>query len=181
MNKYLDILKQNVQNQNLIKHCLAVEAVMKALARKFNQDEEKWAIAGLLHDIDYEETKNNPSQHSLIGSKMLEDLGLDNEIVESVKTHNEMHGIEPKTLMAKALLPTDPLTGLIVASTLVLPSKKIADVSAENILNRYKEKSFAKGANREIIAKCSAIDLSLEEFISIGLEAMKNISTDLGL
>jgi uncharacterized protein len=180
--KSLEILKENLSNQNLIKHCFAVQEIMRALARYFNEDEEKWGLAGLLHDIDYEKIKNNLSEHSLLGAKMLEDLGLDKEVCQAVKVHNEAHGIKPETLMEKALFVTDPLTGLIVAAALVLPSKKINDLNVENILNRFKEKSFAKGANREIIGKCKEfLDLDLEEFTKIGLEAMQKIDSDLGL
>ena len=178
----LKILKENIKTPNLIKHCLAVGAIMKALAKRFNQDENRWEICGILHDIDYEKTKNDIQQHSLIGAKMLESFGLDNEIVEAVKAHNEIHGIQPKSLMAKALYVADPLSGLIVAATLVLPSKKIKDLTVKNVLNRFKEKAFARGANREIIKKCEEyLGLSLEEFISIALKAMQNISEELGL
>lgn len=181
-NEGFDLLKQNVQNQNLIKHCLAVEAIMLALARHFEEDEERWGLTGLLHDIDYETTKDNPSQHSLVGAKMLEDLGIDKDIRQAVKVHNEAHGIPPETLLEKALFVTDPLTGLIVAATLVLPSKKIADLSTENVLNRFKEKAFARGANREIIKKSEELlNLKLEEFVKIGLEAMQKIAAQLGL
>jgi len=177
-----DLLKQNLQNQNLIKHCLAVEAIMRALARHFGEDEEKWGLTGLLHDIDYEKTKGDLSQHSLVGAKMLEDLGIDKDICQAVKVHNEAHGILPETLLEKALFVTDPLTGLIVAATLVLPSKKMADLTPENVLNRFKEKSFARGANREIIKKSEELlNLKLEEFVKIGLEAMQKIAGELGL
>ncbi|HOZ16398.1 MAG TPA: HDIG domain-containing protein [Candidatus Portnoybacteria bacterium] len=182
------LIQEKIQNQNLIKHCLAVEACMKEFAAHFNEHPafggtsiEKWGLAGLLHDIDYELTKDNLQQHSIIGAEMLEKSGLDKEICDAVRTHNEMHGIKPETLMAKVLLPVDPLTGLIIASTLVLPSKKIIDVTAENILNRFKEKGFAKGASREIISKCSETGLTLEQFVEIGLEAMKGIAGKLGL
>jgi hypothetical protein len=182
------LVQEKIQNQNLIKHCLAVEACMREFAEKLGGDPasggasvEMWGLAGLLHDIDYETTKDNPQEHSIIGAKILEDAGLDKEICEAVKTHNEMHGLKPESLMAKTLLPVDPLTGLIIASTLVLPSKKIADVTAENVVNRFGEKSFAKGANREIISKCSEIGLTLEQFVEIGLGAMKGIAKELGL
>jgi len=178
----IKILKENLSNQNLIKHCLAVEAVMRALSRHFNEDEEKWGLAGLLHDIDYEKVKGDLSRHSLVGAKMLEDLGVEKEICQAVKVHNEAHGIPPQTLMEKALFTVDPLTGLIVAATLVLPSKKLRDLTEKNVLNRFKEKAFARGANREIIRKCEEyLGLSLEDFVKIGLEAMKGISDDLGL
>jgi len=178
----LRILKENVKNQNLIKHSLAVEAAMGKLAEKFGQDKKEWRLAGLLHDIDYEKTKENPSRHSLLGAEMLENLGLEKDICQAVKVHNSAHGIEPQSLMEKALFCVDPLTGLIVASCLVLPSKKLSDLKVENVLHRFKEKSFAKGADREIIKKCQEyLDLTLEEFVNIVLEAMKEISKDLGL
>ena len=175
------LVKEKIKNQNLFKHCLAVEAVMMALAEYFNEDKEKWGLTGLLHDIDYEETKNDPYKHSLIGGEILEKLGLDKEIVEAVKSHNEIHNLPRETKLAKALFCTDPITGLIVAATLVLPSKKINDLTVENVLNRFKEKSFARGANRQAILSCSEIGLSLEEFIKISLQAMQQIAKDLGL
>lgn len=179
----LELVKQNISNQNLIKHCLAVEVIMRSLAQHFSEtDDGKWGLAGLLHDIDYDKVKDNLSQHSLLGARLLEDWGIEKEICQAVKVHNETHGILPETLMEKALFTTDPLTGLIVAAALVLPSKKISDLTVENVLNRFKEKSFARGANREIIKKCEELlNLKLEDFIKIGLEAMQKISQDLGL
>ena len=180
--KFFNLLKENLKSQNLIKHSLAVEAGMRALARYFGEDEEKWGIAGLLHDIDYEKTKGDPHLHSKVGANILREMGLDHEICDAILTHNEAHGILPLTRMAKALFCVDPLTGLIVAATLVLPSKKLKDLKVENVLNRFKEKSFAKGANREIIKKCEEyLELPLEKFIEITLKAMQEISDQLGL
>ena len=180
--KALLMLNDKVKTPNLIKHCLACGAAMKELAVYFKEDEEKWESAGLLHDIDYEETKDKPEQHSLIGSEFLQKQGVDQEIVEAVKTHNEIHGFAPQTKMAKALFCVDPLTGLIVASVLVLPSKKIKDVITDNILNRFKEKGFAKGANREIIKQCEPLlDLSLEDFVDLVLHGMQKIDKNLGM
>jgi putative nucleotidyltransferase with HDIG domain len=180
--KILNLLKENLKNQNLIKHSLAVEAGMRALARYFGEDEEKWGIAGLLHDIDYEKTKGDPNLHSKVGSQILKEMGFDQEICDAILTHNEAHGILPLTRMAKALFCLDPLTGLIVAATLVLPSKKLKDLKVENVLNRFKEKSFARGANREIIKKCEEyLGLPLEKFVEIVLKAMQGISDQLGL
>jgi putative nucleotidyltransferase with HDIG domain len=180
--KILNLLKENLKNQNLIKHSLAVEAGMRALARYFGEDEEKWGIAGLLHDIDYEKTKGDPNLHSKVGSQILREMGFDQEICDAILTHNEAHGILPLSRMAKALFCLDPLTGLIVAATLVLPSKKLKDLKVENVLNRFKEKSFARGANREIIKKCEEyLGLPLEKFVEIVLRAMQEISDQLGL
>lgn len=177
----LNLLKNNLKNQNLFKHCLAVEAVMRSLAKYLNEDEEKWALAGLLHDIDYEVTKDRPEKHSLIGAEILEKEALPLDVVYAIKAHNEIHNLPRQSKLDKALFCTDPITGLIVAAALVLPSKKLADLNLENILNRFKEKGFARGANREHISLCSELGLSLEEFVKISLEAMKNIASDLGI
>ena len=176
------LLKEKLSNKNLVKHSLAVEAAMRSLASRFGEDVEKWGLCGLLHDIDYEMVKEEIALHSQKGAEMLRELDFDKDICEAVLTHNEAHGIEPKSLMAKALFCIDPLTGLIVAATLVLPSKKIKDLEAENVLKRLKEKAFARGANRDIIAKSSEyLGLSLEEFVGIVLKSMQSIDNELGL
>jgi len=178
----ITLLENKVKTLNLIKHCFACEAAMRELARYFQEDEEKWGLAGLLHDIDYEETKNNPKEHSLLGAKYLEEQNMDKEIIEAVKTHNEIHGLVPESRMGKALFCIDPLTGLIVATTLILPSKKIDEVSVDNVLNRFKERAFARGANRAIIQKCEELlGLTLEEFTELVLKGMKSVAQDLGL
>ncbi len=177
----LELVKENIKEENLVKHCLAVEAVMKRLAEYFDKDVKKWRLAGLLHDIDYEETADEPEKHSLVGAEMLEKMGLPEDIVYAVKVHNGIHGLPRKTLMDKALYACDPLTGLIVASALIHPEKNLAALDAQFVLNRYNENSFAKGANREVIASCSEMDLELEEFMKLALEGMKEIDDELGL
>ncbi|MGI6285840.1 HDIG domain-containing protein [Neomoorella humiferrea] len=177
----LQLMEKHIKTKNLRKHCLAVEAVMRALARHFGEDEEKWGLAGLLHDIDYEMTKDEPERHSLVGAEMLTDLGLPEDVVYAVKAHNGHHGLPRTDLMSRALYATDPLTGLIVAAALIRPEKKLAVIDVPFLMNRYHEKSFARGASRETIAACSDLGLSLEDFMHIGLEAMKEIAGDLGL
>lgn len=174
-------VKKYVKNKNLIKHMLATESIMRALAKRFNEDEEKWGLAGLLHDIDYELTEKEPEKHSLLAEELLEDDNLPEDVIEAIKAHNEIHQLPRETLLAKALYAVDPLTGLIVAAALIHPEKKLAPLDVNFILNRFKEKSFARGANREQIKTCEEFGLSLEEFINIGLEAMKSISDELGL
>lgn len=177
-----DWLKEEIKEPNLLKHCLATEAAMKSLALRFGEDESMWGLTGLLHDIDYEATKDNESEHSLKGFQMLIDKGLGTDIAEAVKTHNDIHGLPPVTLMAKAIYCVDSLTGLIVATTLVLPSRKIKDVQTENVLRRFKEKGFARGVNRPNILKCNELlGISLDEFITITLQAMQAIDESLGL
>ncbi len=180
--KAIIFLKGKIQNQNLIKHSLAVEAIMLGLADFFNEDRDKWGLAGLLHDIDYEQTKDTPEKHSLIGSEMLRKEGIAEDICQAVKVHNYMHGQTPETLMEKSLYSADPLSGLVVASALVIPSKKISDLTIENVLNRFKEKAFARSVNRETIQKCQPyLNLTMDKFVEIGLRSMQNIASDLGL
>jgi len=179
----INLIKQYVKNKNSIKHMMATEAIMRDLAEKFNEDKERWGLAGLLHDIDMEivDYASNPEKHGIKGAEILKEKGIDEEIIETVKAHNPENGKKSETLMEKSIFCADPLTGLIVAGVLVLPSKKISELTAESILKRFKEKAFARGANRETIARCSEIGIELEEFIGIGLKAMKKISNKLEL
>ncbi len=154
---------------------------MKRLAQHFGEDEEKWGLAGLLHDIDYDDTKDKPELHSLEGAKMLEEMGLSQDVVYAVKVHNERHGLPRQSLMDKALYATDPTTGLIVAGALIKPEKKLSAIDVPFLVNRMNEKSFAKGANREQIRACSELELTLEEFLGLNLEAMQGAATELGL
>ncbi len=179
----LSLIKKYVENKNSIKHMLALEAIMRALARKLGKDEEEWGLAGLIHDIDMEivDYKNNPKEHGAVGAKILQEHGVEQTIVNAVLAHNEETGKERETLMEKAIYAADPLTGLIVASALVLPDKKINNLDVKSIRKRFKEKAFARGANRETIISCHEIGIDLDDFIAIGLEAMKSISKDLEL
>lgn len=175
------LMRERVRTRNLQNHCLAVEAVMRELARYLGEDEELWGLAGLLHDIDYEETKDDPARHSLVGSAFLAELGLPPEVVYAVKAHNEFHGLERRSNLDRALYASDPLTGLIVAAALVRPEKKLAPVDVPFLLHRFHEKSFARGANRQQIASCAEMGLTLEQFFSLGLQGMKKIAPAIGL
>ena len=153
---------------------------MRSLAKKFGGDEEEWGLAGLLHDIDVELTAGDMSRHSKEGAEIVRKLGVSEPVAAAVLCHNEAHGVAPKTNMEKALFCADPITGLITAAVLVRPDKKIAGLEAKSVRKRFKEKSFAAGANRENIARCSELGLDLDEFIAIGVAAMQGISSDLG-
>lgn len=178
----LNLLKTYVKDEKILKHSLATEALMKKLAKKLSQDENKWAIAGLLHDLDWEITKNVPEKHSLVAEEILSQYNLDPEIVSAIKIHNYIHGFQPQTLLEKALYSTEMITGFIVAVALVKPSKKLKDVTLQNLLDKFKEKSFAAGAKREIISLAPQyLGLSLEEIFQLALEAMQEIADDLGL
>jgi putative nucleotidyltransferase with HDIG domain len=177
----LESIRENVENENLVKHMLATEAIMCALARHLGEDEKEWGLAGLLHDIDVELTEGDMSSHSKLGADLARDMGASEAVANAILCHNETHGILPETTVEKALFCADPLTGLITAAVLVRPDKKIAGLEASSVRKRFKEKSFAAGARREQIARCSDIGLELDEFIAIGLEAMKGIAPQLGL
>jgi putative nucleotidyltransferase with HDIG domain len=177
----LESIRENVASENLIKHMLAAEAIMRALAGRLGGDEVEWGLAGLLHDIDVELTEGDMSSHGKLGADLARDLGASEAIADAILCHNERHGIAPETPMEKALFCADPLTGLITAAVLVRPDKKIANLEATSVRKRFKEKSFAAGASREQIARCADIGLDLDEFIAIGLEAMKKVAPQLGL
>ncbi len=177
----LAVVKQNVKNKNLIKHMVAVEAVMGALAERADEDVALWRLTGLLHDIDYDQTAESPAEHSKLGAKMLAEMALPPALVQAVLVHNEAHGIPRTTPLDKALYCSDPVTGLIVAGALIHPSKKIAGIDADFILNRYGEKSFARGANREAIAACEELGLTLREFVSLALGSMQQVAAEIGL
>ncbi|WDC84277.1 HDIG domain-containing protein [Caloramator sp. mosi_1] len=170
-----------VNNKNLLNHMIAVEAIMGGLAEKLGENKEKWMLCGLLHDIDYEETMELPEKHSIVGAEILRELSVDEDIVYAVKVHNEIHGFERKSKMDKALWASDPLSGLITACALVMPDKRLENVTVDSVLKKMKKKDFAKGANREQIKSIEEIGLTLEEFIQIGLESMKKIAQEIGL
>uniref|UniRef100_A0A7V4CLB2 HD domain-containing protein n=1 Tax=Fervidobacterium pennivorans TaxID=93466 RepID=A0A7V4CLB2_FERPE len=174
----LELLKTHLSNKNLINHCLACEAIMRRLARHFGQDEETWGLAGLLHDLDYDYTKDKPEEHGLRSVEILGD-SVSQEIKDAILAHCEKK--VPETLMEKALYAVDPTSGFIVAAALIRPEKKLAFVDVPFLLNRFKEKGFAKGANRDQMKSCENIGLTLEEFYSLALEAMKEISEQIGL
>lgn len=177
----LNSVEANVENRNLIKHMLATEAIMRALAKRFGENEEKWGITGLLHDIDVELTGSDMSTHSKLGADLAREMGADEEIAHAILCHNEAHGVARETMLDKALYCADPITGLITAAALVRPDKKLSGIEPKSIRKRFKEKSFAAGASREQIASCSELGLELDEFIELSLEAMKGVAEDLGL
>lgn len=177
----LELVKAKVHNENLVKHMLATEAIMRALARRLGEDETEWGLTGLLHDIDVELTERDMSSHSKLGAKLAREAGASEAMAHAILCHNEVHGVPRETKLDKALFCADPLTGLITAAVLVRPDKKIASLEAKSVRKRFKEKSFAAGADRTQIAACSEIGLTLDEFIELGVAAMKGIATDLGL
>ena len=175
----LALLKKHVKNKNLQKHCLAVEALMRRLAQHFGEDEELWGLAGLLHDLDYDETARDMARHGYRTVEMLQDSDLPQEVLHAILARPGH--VARESLIDKALYCADPVTGFIVAAALIHPTKKLEPLDVKFLMNRFKEKHFARGANREQIRTCQELGLSLEEFLSMALEAMKGVSQELGL
>jgi len=175
----LELVQKYLKNKNLVKHCLAVEACMKALASHLNKDEERWSLAGILHDLDYELTEKSPELHTVETVKILKEQGIEPEIIQAIQAHAGQ--VSCQSEMDWAIFSIDPLTGLIIAATLMHPSKKLKEVDLQFLKRRYKEKSFARGARREDIEQCKNIGLELDEFLSICLKAMQSIDRNLGL
>ena len=176
------LLKQHVQNERMLDHSYASEAVLRALARRLGRDEERWGLAGLLHDIDIEAVGGDLSRHGIEAERILTEAGIDPEIVTTVKMHNErVCGTTRSTEFQHALAAGETITGLIVATALVYPDKKIASVKVKSITKRMKEKAFAASVNRDTIRECEALGLSLDEFVEISLGAMRGVADRLGL
>jgi uncharacterized protein len=177
----LQLVEEKIQNLNLRRHMLATEAVLRALARKLGQDEELWGLTGLVHDLDLESGGADPKQHALLAAGWLEGR-LPPEAVQAIRAHNgENLGIARATPLEHALAAAETLTGLVTAAALILPSKKLADLKAKSVQKRMKEPRFAAGANREIIRECERLDVPVEGFIELGVEAMRAIGPALGL
>lgn len=175
----LALVESMVTNKNLRKHMIATQACMRRLAKHFGEDEALWGFTGLVHDLDYDQTAQNPTQHGLVAATILKAKGVDESIISAVKAHNNHAPVQSK--LDRALYAVDPLTGLIVAAALMHPTKKLANVDTEFVIRRYKEKRFAAGANRDQIATCSQLGLTLEQFIQLCLEAMQDVAEQLGL
>ncbi|MEX1123824.1 MAG: HDIG domain-containing metalloprotein [Patescibacteria group bacterium] len=179
------LLTDHVKNQNLIRHCLAVEVSMNALARYFQADEESWGIAGLLHDADWEITRDTPEVHAKVVAEWLEDWDLGDEgIKEAILAHNHFHnGAEPpRNQMEWSLYCCDELTGLIVACALVQPNKNLETLTVESVMRKFPQKAFAAGVDRSKIEHCRhELGIELEDFTGIVLESMQNIAEELGL
>ncbi len=175
-----DLLTEYTKSESLIKHALAVEAGMRAYARKLGEDEELWGITGLLHDFDYEKYPSL-DDHPAKGAAILEEMGYPEEVVYAMRSHSDRMGVERVHLMDKALFAVDELTGLITAASLVRPSG-ITDLAAKSVRKRMKDKAFARAVSREDITKgAEELGVELSEHINFVVEAMRGIAEELGL
>lgn len=177
----LKLVEKNITRRNIIYHMLAVEAIMRSVARYFEEDEDCWGLTGLLHDIDYEKTESTFEKHGILAEDILRGL-VSAELIRAIKTHNFLHThVMPETRMEKALIACDAISGLLVACALVMPSKKLEDVNVETVAKKFKDKDFARGADRERIRVCEEIGIPREKFFEIALNALKSIATQIGL
>lgn len=175
-------LREHVKNEKTVIHCLASEAVMRALAVRLGEDEDRWGLTGLLHDVDVEVTDTDPKVHALKAAELLEDFGLDPEMLDAIRMHNDEATGKPRsTPFQHALAAGETITGLIYATTLVYPDKKLESVKYKSVRKRMKEKAFAASVNREHILECEKIGIPLDEFIQLSVDAMRGIAGEIGL
>jgi putative nucleotidyltransferase with HDIG domain len=177
----LAIVNEYVKNPNLVKHMLAVESAMRFYARKFGEDEEKWAVAGLLHDFDWE-IHPTMEEHPLAGEPILREHGVPEDIIHAILSHANHTGIPRETLMEKVLFACDEVTGLITAVALVRPSRALYDLKVKSVKKKWKDKSFAAGANREEIEQgAEELGIDLWEHVANVIKAMDSIAEELDL
>jgi len=176
------LLLEYIKSPNMLNHCYASEAVMKGLARRLGRDEEKWGLAGLLHDLDVEKVNADMYTHGKETARILNELKVDPEIVDAIRMHNETSAGEKRSKEFQyALAAGETITGMIVATTLVYPDKRVASVKPKSVTKRMKEKKFAASVRRENIMECEKIGIPLTEFVEISLKAMTEISDQVRL
>jgi putative nucleotidyltransferase with HDIG domain len=179
--KALEIMHEFVKNENLRKHMYAVSEAMRQYAKKYGEDEEKWAVVGLLHDFDWE-IHPNAEEHPVKGSEILKERGYSGEILRAILSHADYTGVTRESLMEKTLFAVDELTGFIIACALVQPSKKLADVKVESVRKKFKKKEFARQVSRDdMINGAEGLGVDLNEHIAFVLNAMRGIEDKLGL
>jgi putative nucleotidyltransferase with HDIG domain len=175
------LLTEFTQSESLRKHALAVEACMRAYARKTGGDEDLWGLVGLIHDFDYEKWPSQ-QEHPYKGNEILKERGYSDEIRRAIMSHAEYSGVTRDTPMEKALFACDELAGFITACALVKPGKSLAECEAKSVRKKMKDKAFARSVNRDdIINGAADLGVDLEEHIAFCIEAMKGIATELGL
>ncbi|HUK43147.1 MAG TPA: HDIG domain-containing protein [Candidatus Bathyarchaeia archaeon] len=175
------LLTEFTQSESLRKHALAVEACMRAYARKLGGDEDEWALVGLLHDFDYERYPS-AEEHPFKGSEILKERGWPDELRRAILSHADYSGVARQSPMEKALFACDELAGFITATALVKPNKSLAEVDAKSVRKRMKDKAFARSVSRDdIINGAAALGIDLDEHIAFCIEAMKTIAPELGL
>lgn len=177
----LEAVHAHVAGDNLRRHMLAAEAIMRRLAARFGEDPEAWGLAGLAHDLDAEETEADFPRHGAVAAEVLRGLGVADEVARAVAAHNPETGVPAWSRLEIALLAGDQVSGLITAAALVRPEQDLAGVKLKSVRKRYRETAFARGVDRAAIARCEELGLELDEFLALSLEAMQGVAPELGL
>ena len=177
----LAAVEARVANEHLRRHMLACEAIMRALALRFDEDPETWGLAGLAHDLDSEETEADFTRHGVEAALALEELGAPADVIHAVAAHNPATGVASDSRMDVALIVADQMSGLVTAAALIRPEKELAGVQLRSLRKRYREGAFARGVDRGAIARCAELGLELDDALAVGLGAMQGIAADLGL
>ncbi|MBM4371049.1 MAG: HDIG domain-containing protein [Deltaproteobacteria bacterium] len=178
----MTFLRSHLGTTNLVRHSLATEAILRALARRLGEDEELWGLTGLFHDLDLDLVGGDMARHARTTVDILKKMGFPDEGLAAILAHNgDVLGVPLRTPLDIALLAAETTTGLIVAAALVVPTRKLADVAAKSVLKRMKEQRFAAGVDRAKVMKCEALGIPLPEFIELSLEAMRGVAADIGL
>ncbi len=176
------LLASRIANPRMVAHCLASEAVMRRLAIHFGEDVDMWGLAGLLHDLDVEETEGNHQQHGNVAADYLKENGFPHEVVDAIRRHNEQATAEPRTtLLDHALAAGETITGLITATAMVYPDRKVASVKPSSVVKRMREKNFAASVKRENIMECELVGLPIAAFAEMAIEAMREVAQEIGL
>jgi putative nucleotidyltransferase with HDIG domain len=175
----VELLNKHLESENLKKHCIASGAIMKALAARLGRDTMAWEVTGLLHDLDFDKTRDEPEKHAIETVNLLSQEDVPEEYLYAIKSHNEMTGFKRKSELDYALASSESMTGLVVACAMVYPDKKITSVKPKSIKKRMKEKAFARNVSRENIQECELIGVPLDEFIELSLQAMGEIEGEL--
>lgn len=177
----LALLREHLRNENLVKHSIATEAIMRRVARDRGEDEALWGLTGLLHDLDYEDTVEDFSKHGIVSTEQLADV-LPEDALHAISAHNgENNGIARSSEFDHLLAASENLTGLIAATALVQPDRKLLNVEPSSVIRKMGKSGFARSVSRECIKECEEAGYSLEEFVALSLEAMKGVSEQLGL
>jgi len=177
----LELLHEYTKTDSLRRHAYAVEASMRAYARKFGEDEEKWGITGLLHDFDYEKYPT-PEEHTIVGARILAEEGYPEDVIYAIRAHANYNGLERNTLLARALYACDEISGFVMAVAMVRPSRSVLDVEVKSVKKKLKDKAFARGVHREEVYEGAALlGVELDEHIQTVIQALSGIAHELGL
>ena len=172
------LVRDKIDKDITLRHLISVEGVMRRLAKHFGEDEHRWGLTGMFHDLDQDQTANDPDRHAWLAASWLREAGVDEAVVNGVLAH--AHAEYQTDLMSHAIVAADAVAGLLVAAALPRPEKAVG-MKVSSVKKKLKEKSFAPGVNREEIHQCTEIGLELDQFIELGIEGLQLVASEIGL